>query len=543
MNRFSHSAGLATALITLLIAVPVMLPIVAVLFAGLMPAGEAWAHIRENLLAEYVANTVLLMLATGLGAGLLGVGTAWLTSRFRFPGDRWLAPALVLPLALPTYIAGYVYADLLEYAGPVQSQLRALTGWGLDDYVFPEIRSLGGAATVMALVLYPYVYLLARANLEAQAGALADAARSLGVSGWRLFTRITLPLLRPALAGGLALVLMETAAEFGVVEHFGVPTLTTGVFRTWLAMGEKTAALKLAACLFLVVMVLVLLEQATRRGERSNLSAPSVSPARTPLTGLRGWGASALCAVPLVFGFVLPVAILAGHALGTGDPLFGRRFLTYVTNSLTVAGLAALLCVIAAVWLAYAERLHPSRWLSIGIRTATLGYALPGLVLAIGALAPLSATEQALARWTGGATGLLLTGTIFGLLFVYVARFLTIAFNAARGGLGQIHPALDDAARSLGARPLGVLRRVHVPLLSGTVAYAVLLVFIDVMKELPATLVMRPFNFETLATRVYRLASDERLPEASTAAVLIVLLSLVPTVLLARQARRRPSRA
>lgn len=543
MNLRPNTTGPGTLLIALLIALPVALPIASVLVAGLMPAGAAWAHIRETLLQEYVVNTVALMLMTGSMAALLGVGAAWLTARCAFPGDRWLSPALVLPLALPTYIAGYVYADLLEYAGPVQSQLRALTGWGFGDYVFPEIRSLPGAAGVMALVLYPYVYLLARANLEAQADTLADAARSLGVSGWRLFRQVTLPLLRPALAGGVALVLMETAAEFGVVEHFGVPTLTTGVFRTWLAMGEKAAALKLAACLFLVVMVLVLLEQATRRGERSNLPAPASSPARTRLTGFRALGATVLCLLPVLFGFLLPLAILAGHALETGDPLFGRRFVGYVTNTLTVAGLAAGLCIIAAVWLAYAERLGRSRWLSAGIRTATLGYALPGLVLAIGALAPLSAVEQALARWTGGATGLLLTGTVFGLLFVYVARFLTIAFNAARGGLGQINPALDDAARSLGAGPLGVLRRVHAPLLKGTIAYAFLLVFIDVMKELPATLVLRPFNFETLATRVYRLASDERLPEASTAAVLIVLLSLVPTVLLARQARRRPSRA
>jgi iron(III) transport system permease protein len=524
-------------LIALLIALPVALPIAAVLFAGLLPAGDAWLHIRENLLREYLVNTVLLMLLTGALAGVLGTTTAWLTTRCEFPGGRWLAPALVLPLALPTYIAGYVYADLLEYAGPVQTLLRELTGWGFRDYRFPEIRSLPGAAMVMALVLYPYVYLLARANLEAQAGTLADAARSLGVSGWRLFYRVTLPLMRPALAGGLALVLMETAAEFGVVEHFGVPTLTTGVFRTWLAMGEKAAALKLAACLFLVVMALVLLEQATRRGKRSNLPAPAVAPARTRLSGIRGWGAALLCFVPVLLGFLLPVAVLAGHALETGDPLFGRRFIGYVTNTLTVASLAALLCVVAAVWLAYAERLGKSAWLSASVRTATLGYALPGLVLAIGALAPLSALEQTLARWTGGATGLVLTGTIFGLLFVYVARFLTIAFNAARGGLGQIHPALDDAARTLGAAPLGVLRRVHAPLLSGTLAYAFLLVFIDVMKELPATLVLRPFNFETLATRVYRLASDERLPEASTAAILIVLLSLVPTVLLARRTR------
>lgn len=522
-------------LLTLLVAVPVALPIVVVLGALLGPTDPAWTHIRDNLLWEYTANTLALMALTGLLAAFIGTATAWLTSQCRFPGDRWLAPALVLPLALPTYIAGYVYADLLEFAGPVQSTLRDLTGWGAGDYVFPSIRSLPGAAVVMALVLYPYVYLLVRANLEAQSFTLSQAARSLGVSGWSLFRRVTLPLMRVALAGGTALVLMETAAEFGVVEHFGVPTLTTGVFRTWLAMGEREAALKLAGCLFLVVLALVLAEQATRRGKRANLTDPAGDTRKAPLAGVRGWLATLACALPVLLGFLLPTGILLGHALETGDPLWGPRFFGFVTNTLTVAGLAAVLCVLAALWLAYAERLNPSRWVKAGIRTATLGYALPGLVLAIGALAPLTALDHWLAGLTDRRFGLLITGSIAGLVFVYIARFLTIAYNTTRAGLGQVNPVLDDAARTLGQGPLGVLKRVHAPLLAGTLAYALLLVFIDVMKELPATLVLRPFNFETLATRVYRLASDERLPEAATAALHIVALSLVPAILLARR--------
>lgn len=522
----------------MLIAIPVALPIVVVLGALVAPDDAAWTHLRENLLAEYALNTLGLMALTGLLAALIGTMTAWLTSQFTFPGHRWLAPALVLPLALPTYIAGYVYAELLEFAGPVQSTLRELTGWGASDYVFPNIRSLPGAALVMALVLYPYVYLLVRANLEAQSATISQAARSLGSSGWNLFHRVTLPLMRVALAGGTALVLMETAAEFGVVEHYGVPTLTTGVFRTWLAMGEREAALKLAGCLFLLVLALVAAEQLTRRGQRSKLPSPEGETPKRQLQAFPGWLASLACTLPVVLGFLLPTAVLLNHAVETGDPLWGPRFLAFVTNTLTVAAIAAALCVLASLWLAYTERLNPSRWLGGLVRFATLGYALPGLVLAIGALAPLTLLDQWLAGLFGRQLGLLFTGSIAGLVFVYIARFLTVAYNTTRGGLGQVNPVLDDAARSLGQGPLGVLRRIHVPLLTGTIAYALLLVFIDVMKELPATLILRPFNFETLATRVYRLASDERLAEASTAALHIIGISLLPAILLARSTGR-----
>ncbi len=523
---------------TLLIAVPVALPLLVLLAALVVPGDAAWAHLREHLLWEYFGNTLALMLLTALIAITLGASTAWLCSGYRFPGDRWLGPALVLPLALPTYVAGYVYADVLEYAGPVQSLLRDVTGWGFRDYSFPAIRSLPGAAIVMALVLYPYIYLLVRANLEAQSATLAQAARTLGVSGRKLLVRVTLPLARPALAGGTALVLMEAAAEFGVVEHFGVPTLTSGVFRTWLAMGEREAALKLAGWLFMLVTVLVVIEQAARSGVRFNLPAPDGPPVRRRLSGWRGWLACFVCLLPLTFGFLVPAGVLVMHAIEVGDPLWGRRFLEFATNSVVVASVAAVLCLGAALWLALAERRSRSLFVRYGIRGATLGYAIPGLILAIGALAPLTALDRWLAGLTDGATGLLVTGSIAGLVFVYVARFLTIAFNGVQGGLGQIHPAIDDAARALGAGPFAVIRRVHAPMLAGTLAYAGLLVFIDVMKELPATLIMRPFNFETLATRVYRLASDERVAEASTAALVIVALSLIPTLALTRRTTR-----
>ena len=525
---------------TLLIALPVVVPLVVVLASLFTPAGEGWIHVRDTLLTEYVGNSLLLMVFTGVIAALVGGAPAWLTTQYRFIGDRWLTIGLVLPLALPTYVAGYVYADLLEYAGPLQSALRDLTGWSYNDYWFPAIRTLPGAALVMGFVLYPYVYLILRANLQAQSAMIHQAARSLRVSGFRLLSRITLPLARPALAGGVALVLMETAAEFGVVEHFGVPTLTTGVFRTWLAMGEQTAALTLAGYLFLLVMLLVVLEQATRSGDRTNLPTPSEPPRRRQLTGWLSALASLICLLPVLIGFVIPAVTLLMHTLETGDPLVGRRFLDFMTNSMLVSVIAALLCVMAAVWLGYTARLRSGMVSSYGIRIATLGYAVPGLVLATGALLPLTRVDHWLAD-TFGFQSVVLTGSLVALVIVYVARFLTVAFNSVQGTLAQIHPSLDAAARSLGASPIRMLHRVHLPMMQSTLLYATLLVFIDVMKELPATLVMRPFNFETLATRVYRLASDERLAEASTAALVIVALSLIPALLLMREQRATSS--
>ena len=529
-------------LLAVLIAVPVALPLVVVVGALLYPTTSVWSHLAETVLLTYIINTLGLMVLVGILAASIGIGAAWLTAHYRFVGSDWLSVGLMLPLAAPAYVVGYVYADLLDVTGPLQTFVRDWAGLQLGDYYFPAIRSLPGASLVIALVLYPYIYLLAKTSFENQSGALYESARVLGASPRRLFWRVALPVARPAIMGGLALVLMETIADYGVVEHFGVPTFTTGIFRTWYAMGEHDAALKLAGCLFLFVAVLVLLEQSARRGERFNPLSRNAPANKVQLRGLAGIAAMALCIAPVLVGFIVPVGCLVVLAVGQGDPTLGRGFYSYGINSAVVGVIAAGVCALVALLLSYAERIRRDRWLSVGARLATLGYALPGMVLAVGVLLPLTLIDRSLAGsltdLLGRPVGLLLTGSMFALVFVYVARFLTVAYNSTQTGMAQLHPQLDAVARTLGSRPLGVLRRIHMPLLRPAVLSGLLLVFIDVVKELPATLILRPFNFETLATRVYRLASDERLAEASTAALIIVALSLLPTIWLLVLRRR-----
>ena len=530
----ASSGSVVWTVMAILVAIPVALPLLVVVAALLVPTTAVWSHLMQTVLLTYTVNTLGLMLIVAVLAASMGVGAAWLTAHYRFPGSGWLGVALILPLAAPAYVVGYVYADLFDATGPVQGVLRSLAGVKLGDYYFPAIRSLGGAGIVIALVLYPYVYLLAKTSFQSQAGALYESARVLGVGRSQVFWRVAVPVARPAIIGGLALVMMETIADYGVAEHFGVPTFTTGIFRTWYAMGEHDAALKLAGCLFLLVAALVVLEQSARRGERFNPLSRNVAAAKIPLGGTAGMLAAGLCLLPVLGGFIVPVGTLLWYAIAQGDPQLGQDFYIYGLNSVSVAVVAAGVCAAVALLLNYAARLRRGRWLNLGVRLATLGYALPGMVLAVGVLLPLTYIDRALAHFLteslGRPVGLLLTGSIFALVLVYVARFLTVAFNGTQTAMHQLHPQLDAVARTLGNTPARVLRRVHLPLLRPAVLSGLLLVFIDVMKELPATLILRPFNFETLATRVYRLASDERLSEASTAAVIIVALGLLPTI-------------
>ena len=528
-----------------LIASLVGLPIAAVLWGLFASESASWAHLRDTVLVGYVANTALLAISVGVMTSVIGVGTAWVVATREFWGRSILSWALVLPLAAPAYVVAYVYTDLLEFAGPVQTALRTATGWQAGDYAFPAIRSLPGAALVLSVVLYPYVYVLARMAFATQAASLFEAARVLGAPPRRAFARVALPAARPVIAGGVALAMMEAVADYGVVEYFGVATFTTGIFRTWFALGDRAAALQLAACLFLVAAVLVFAEHAARRGRYSNPVARNVAAPLIRSRGLRGALTCVGCSLPVFLGFVVPVFVLGRYALFAGDPLLGRGFVDFVLNSFGVAGTTALLAMLLALWLAYSERLGTSRLTAYAVRGASLGYALPGTVVAVGVLVPLAVLDKSIARFSSAQldvdTGLLFTGTVGALVFACLVRFLTVAYNACHGGLEKVHRRLDDAARTLGSSPRRVLRDVHLPLMRGAVASAALLVFIDVLKELPATLILRPFNFETLATRVYRLASDERLAEASTAALAIVLIGVVPVVLLSMStfARRR----
>ena len=498
---------------------------------------DVWAHLRENVLFNYIANTVSLLIIVGMLSGILGVGCAWLTATKEFPGRKIFVWSLILPLTAPAYVVAYAYADFLAYTGSLQVLFRDL---GFGGVGLPSIRSIWGAGLILGLTLYPYVYLLAYNAFAEQAGPLSEAARTLGVSRRRAFFKIALPHARPAIAGGLALVLMETAADFGVVDFFGVPTLTNGIFRTWYAMGEHQAAMQLAGWLFMIVVVLVVLEQLARRGRHANPVARNAPPSRSVVRGWLSLIPTFACALPLVLGLLLPAFILIRHAIFVGDPTFGMAFSDYVSNTVLVGAVAALLAAFCALLLSYAVRLQDDRWtMKVGVRVATLGYAIPGMVLAIGIIGPLTAFDRTLAGWIEGFfelnVGLLLTGSLFALVLVYLARFLAVAFNSVDGGMSRIHANYDDAARVLGSTPRQVMRRVHLPLLMPAFLTAMLLVFVDVVKELPATLILRPFNFETLATRAYRLASDERIAEASTACLLIVLVGLIPTILLAMQ--------
>ena len=528
-------------------AVLVSLPLLAVAWQALGSGGPGaqgtWAHLASTVLPDYILTTLWLCVGVGSGVVLLGVGTAWLVTRHQFPGREAFEWALVLPLAMPAYVMAYTYTDLLQYVGPVQTALREAMGWRRADYWFPDVRSTGGAVLMFSLVLYPYVYLLARTAFLERGGAMIEVARSLGLSPWQGFVRVSLPLARPAIAGGVALALMETLADFGTVSYFAVQTFTTGIYRAWFALGDRAAAAQLALVLLAFVIWVLLFERLSRGGRRfADHSLRRGDTGRVPLQGGRALLAVAACGLPLLGGFGLPAGLLLRMAINGGDVQFGERFIGLAGNSLLLAGLTALLAVALALLIGYAARVHRGGAMRWAHRVAGLGYALPGSVIAVGVLIPVTRLDHALAallrETLGWQPGLLLTGSIAALVYACLVRYLTAALQAVEAGLAKITPNMDQAARSLGHSPAQALWRVHLPLLRGSMLTAALLVFIDVMKELPATLVMRPFNFNTLATQAYTLAADERLAQASTAALAIVVVGLLPMVLLCRQIAR-----
>lgn len=501
-----------------------------------------WAHLASTVLPEYVLNSLTLCAGVGLGVAIIGIATAWLTAMHDFPGRRIFEWALVLPLAVPAYVMAYVYTDFLQFVGPLQTALRDFFEWRRGDYYFPDIRTLPGAMLMFVFVLYPYVYLLARTAFLERAGGVLEASRTLGIGPWRAFFTVSLPLARPAIAAGVALALMETLADYGTVAYFAVNTFTTGIYRAWFSLGDRVASAQLAAMLLGFVLLLVAMERITRGRARYHNTSNRHRPPPGRLRGGAGLLAMLTCLLPLCLGFLLPAALLLRMALGEGDTQFGERFLVLARNSFTLAGLTALIAVALAVLLAYSARLSKTL-LSKGLnRLVGLGYAVPGTVIAVGVLIPVTRLDNWLAgqwqAWFGSNPGLLLTGGIAALIYAYLVRFLAVALQTVEASLSKITPSMDDAARSMGLGQGQTLRRVHVPILRGSLFTASLLVFVDVMKELPATLVMRPFNFDTLATQAYVLASDERLTEASTAALAIVAVGLLPLIALSRQISR-----
>ncbi|MEO1205430.1 MAG: iron ABC transporter permease [Pseudomonadota bacterium] len=516
-----------------------VMPIISVALSVFSSDDGTIAHLSRTVLPNFLANTVLLVVGVGLGVGVLGTTTAWLVSMCDFPGRRFFEWALIIPLALPAYILAYAYTDLLSHPGLVQTTLREVTGWGPRDYWFPNVRSVGGATVMFILVLYPYVYLLARSAFLEQSTCYTEVSRTLGRSPLSSFIEISLPLARPAIAGGVALALMETLADFGTVSHFGVQTFTTGIYRAWLSMDDLVAAGQLATMLLAVVLTVVVVERMERRRVSYFNSQRVRDLPRYNLTGARAWLAFTACLLPVLFGFLVPVLVLLNlHIIG-GHELFSERYARLIGNSLTLGALAAVTAIIIAVVIAYAARLTPG-WLSEAAgRLANLGYAVPGSVIAIGILLPLAVFDNAIdgfMRSTFGiSTGLLLTGSIAAMVLAYVIRFMAVALNTVEASLGKIPPSMDAASRTLGQTQMGTLWRVHLPLISGGLLTAGLMVFVDVMKELPATLIMRPFNYDTLAVQAYRLASDERLAQAATPSLVLVAAGLIPVIILSRR--------
>lgn len=517
-----------------------LLPMCAVLITALLGDLDTLTHLAKTELWRYTLTTLVLVLLVGLFSGCIGTGAAWLVTMTEFPGRHALAIALALPLAFPAYVLAYAYTDFLDHPGAVQTTLRSVTGWGPREYWFPEIRSVGGAAAMLTLVLYPYVYLLARAAFRQQSSTAYLAARALGQSPNEAFFRVSLPLARPAIAGGILLAVMEVIADFGTVSYFGVQTFATGIYTSWTAQNDRGAAAQLAICLLAFALFLALLER-VQRGNAQYHSVGKRHETLTPtrLTGVRKWGAITLCGIPVVFGFVLPVVLLIELALGSEQDLLSRRYIGFLRNSVTLASVGALITVGAAVLLAMFHRIRPGALAASAKNIARIGYAVPGTVIAVGLFVPFAALDNRIDMFMEGRfgidTGLLISGSIWLMIMAYMIRFLAAALNTYEAGLGSINSNTDSVARSLGATSGQVISRVHVPILRPTVLTALLIVFVDVMKELPATLMMRPFNMDTLAIQAHRLAADERLEGAAVPSLVIVAVGLIPVILVCRQ--------
>ena len=530
--------------VALLIVAIVLFPILTVLSRVFVSSGGVWGQLADTVLPLYIQNSLIMVGGVLTLATLIGVTTGWLVAAHDFPGRRVFEWALMLPLAMPAYVIAYVYFDRLAYWGPVQTWLRANFGWGRGDYWFPQMASLPGAIVLMALVLYPYVYLLSRAAFLGQSQDMMESARTLGHSRASAFRRVALPMAWPAIAAGAAFVAMETLAEYGAMVHLGVQTMTTGIFRTWFGRGSPEAASQLAALLVCFVATAFLVERVIRGSRRfdANRGGRSRSLVRVRLGRGAGALAAVICLVPVLLGFLFPAAELLRLAIIAGDPFWGPRFFAFIRNSVIMAGGAAMILLSIAVFLSYARRQQGGFPIAAAMQAASMGYAMPGAVIAVGVLIPLGAFDNTLDAFMranfGVSTGLLLSGTVVALMFAYVVRYLAVALKTVDAAFQRIPPSMDDAARNLGESPSGVLLRVHVPLLRRGVLAAAIFVFADVMKELPATIILRPFNFDTLAIRTFRLAQDGRLEEASTSALLIVAVGILPVIVLSRAMNR-----
>ncbi len=519
------------------------IPLAVVLGSVFFPAKEIWSHLADTVLTDYIINSLILFVGVGSFSLILGVIPAWLVTMYRFPMSHYLEWALLLPMAIPAYIIAYSYTGMLDVAGPLQTSLREITGWQYRDYWFPEIRSLGGAITMLSLVLYPYIYLLARAAFIEQSVCVLEVSRTLGCNAIDAFRRVALPLARPAIMVGLSLVVMETLADYGTVQYFGVSVFTTGIFRTWFGLGNSLAAAQLSALLLVFVAVFLYLERRSRRQARFHHTSNRYSSLMQQQLN-KGSGLCALvsCATPVLLGFIIPLLFLVNLALDTYSEVLGKDFYLLLFNSLLLAFATAILALLIALFMAYSNRNSASSINRFMVRFVSMGYAIPGTVIAVGVLIPFAwfdnTLDAFLTEYFSISSGLLISGTVVILIYAYLTRFLAVSINTVEAGLIKIKPTMDEVAKTIGMSPISIIKRIHMPMMRGSLLTALLLVFIDVLKELPVTLILRPFNFNTLAVRTYELANEERLADAAVPALAIVLAGVIPVIMISNSISR-----
>ena len=523
---------------TIAVAFILSLPVLSMIYLAILPGDEVWTHLANTFLTDYIVNTLNLLFLVGIGSLVLGVSAAWIICMYDFPGRRIFEWSLLLPMAIPSYIIASVYVELFEYAGPVQKWLRSVFQWKSgQDYWFPEIRSIGGGAFMMILVLYPYVYMLSRASFMNQSSGMIEMSQVLGQGARTTFIRIALPLARPAIVLGLTLVLMETISDFGTVELFAIDTFTRGIYNVWLNMGNITGAAQLSVSLLVFVVLLIYLEKGSRAKQKFHLQEGAFRKMKPYTLGVKG---KCFCLgyflLLLVFGFALPFGLLLHWSLEDYSNRFIDTFYTDLANSFTLATSAAFISICIALFLASGNRFKKLISIQFFTRISNLGYAVPGPIIALGVLVPFLAFENYLDTWMRSqfqvSTGLFLTGTLSTMIFAYMVRFLAVSYGSIEAGLTKISQSMDNVARTLGNSPLKVIYKIHLPMLKSSIFTASILVFVDTLKELPITLILQPFNFSTLSTRIFEYASDERLQESAPWAVAIVLIGLIPVLIL-----------
>ncbi len=522
------------------LAVLISLPVLALMGSWLewnSSSAQVLQEMLQTVLPNYISTSLWLCIGVAIGVSLLGTMTAAAVTLFKFPGQSFFEWALLLPMAIPAYVVAYAYTDFFQFSGPFQNFIR--TTWEIEGRVFPEIRSLGGAIWVFTLALYPYVYLLARTALSERASHLMEAARLLGAPLSRRIIRVALPLARPAIAAGVALALMETLADFGVSSYFGIQTFTAGIYKSWLVLDNRIAAAQLASLLLLVVMMLLQIEKSAQSRMRfSNVKLSGIASREAQqiqLSKRQAWLVCIACSLPILFGFILPIGFMLKPLFSSEVSIPWDRFIDWSLNSLQLGAVTALLAVGVALLLSFSLRQKNHLFSRVTTNLVGLGYAVPGAVVVVGLLLPVTWLQQ---QWPDSKIGFWLTATSLGLIWAYLVRFCSVALQSVQSGYARIPVSLDDSSRMLGVSGIGLLQQIHAPLLKRSVAAAALLVFVDVMKELPVTLVLRPFNTDTLAVVAYQLARDERLGEAALPSLALVLAGLLPVILLSRSMKK-----